>query len=233
MRKLTLILFIILPFIGYAQTEKTTNQPKFGLGLGYNFNSEINDSIRPVEISLHYRFNDKHKVHLYVPLSFRETNFKYPPRSRKQSLYGLGIGYDYTLYTYSFFNFFAGLTANIQWYQNRLDSHITYDVYEEADHQEEADYLYTHEEIYFYWDRIRSTSLIPNLGVRFSLNKVTTEVSLNLAISELRNNSYSYYKERKVHEGDNWDTTENFYPERNKNLWLIQPRIKIGLSYYF
>lgn len=227
MKKLTFLLCFFISFMGYAQTEQPSKQHKFGVGLGYNFNSVIGDSIRPVELSLRYRVNDKHTLHLYAPLSFKKTSIHNADDTRKQTLYGIGIGYDYTFYTYSHLDFFAGLSADYQWYQNRWDFHRTYDIYEGAEFQ------YKKEDIYFYWDKARGVTLAPHLGFRFSTHKVGTELNLNLGITKLLKESYSFFKTRNVSHEQSWATWEAFYPERRRDDLIIESNVKISLFYFF
>lgn len=57
--------------MGFAQTEYSSGFRKIGVGIGYNSNSVIGDSIRPLELSLRYRINDKHTFRVYTPIRLK------------------------------------------------------------------------------------------------------------------------------------------------------------------
>lgn len=120
MKKITLSLLLFISFMGYAQTEQPSQKHKFGVGLGYNINSVMDDSIRPVEISLRYRINDKHTLQLYVPFLKQNHSFRSEVPSfhlvqtvldTQKNALGIGIGYDYRVYSYSFVDLLVGARA--------------------------------------------------------------------------------------------------------------------------
>ena len=215
MKKCTLILFILLAFIGYTQTVKTTNQHKFGLGLGYNINSEIGDSIHPVEISLRYQLNNKLTIQLYAPLSLKKSSIRNEDETRKQTLYGIGIGYDYIVYSYTHFIFFAGLSTDYQWYQNRWDFHRV---------EPQRDWTY------YEWNKIKRINIKPNIGLRLSFDKIIIESKMNLFISRMNYEKYAYSFE--IFPASRMES-RSYFPEDKFSQLQIGINPSLNISYYF
>ena len=226
MKKITIFLLLFIVFAEYAKAEQLPdNNNKFGIGITYDFNSVVTDSLKPIELSLRYRLNNKHTFQIYTPLALKKTSIHNSNETRKKTFYGIGVGYDYTFYTYSHLNLFTGLDADYGWYNNQWDFHRIYDVYDE-------ELPYKTEDIYLYWDKIKGMSISPNIGIRFSILKVTTELKISLPITDLRKKSYSIAKTRTVHLGS-WTTWEAYYPDKNTHDLSVQSNIKFNLSYYF
>lgn len=224
MRRATLLFLLIIPFIGFAQVDQPTGFKKFGVGVGYNFHSVMNDSIRPLELSLHYRINDKHKLHLFAPLSYDKKELRNVDDTWKKTLWGIGLGYDYAFYTHSFIGFFAGVSTDYQKYQNRHDK------YYKGPRYSSDESLYEVEETYYYWDKVNGLNIVPNIGLRFSLKQLTSEIRLNVPLSRLRKESYSFYKE--IYPAGN-STWESLYPDRKINELKTSVNISAYISYYF
>lgn len=227
MKKNVFLLFLLIPFIGTAQNEYSVRTHKLGIGIGYSGKSVINDSIRPVELSFRYRMNDRHTFQLYAPLSYKRRSIRGADDTRRETLWGVGAGYDYTFFTYDKFGFFAGLGGDYQWFENRKDYCRLYDVYEEQE------FVYTKEEVSYYWDKIKGVAVIPNIGIRFLTPKVTTELKLNIPINYVKKDSYSFYKTRNVSHESSWATWESFYIDRDINELKLQPAISMNMVYYF
>ena len=130
-KKMILLIWLTtIPFIGFSQDFR-----KIGIGFGYHTTSIVGDSVRPFELSLRYRINNKHTLQVYAPLWLKKDNQKIEhwadftkdehKKMYKQiythSLWGVGVGYDYTFYSYSQFNLFTGINADFQWYEYRKD----------------------------------------------------------------------------------------------------------------
>lgn len=224
MRKTTLLFLLIIPFIGFAQVDHPTKFKKFGVGIGYNFHSVMNDSIRPFELSLHYRINDKHKLHLFAPVGYQKTDIRDVDDTRKKTLWGVGVGYGYSFYKHSFLTFFVGIKSDYLWYQNRRDLHAVY--YEIGNNETSNEVDLT----YYDWIRIKGLSVHPNSGVRFNFNKVATEFKLGLIYSSLRHKKHSYSKEVRPNFSNEG---EMYYPEEYKDIQKFQPALSVNLIYYF
>lgn len=228
MKRSIFLFLLILPFIGFAQTNQPSDLKKIGIGIGYNFNSVMSDSIRPVELSLHYRINDKHALKIYTPIGVsKRTIDDSIENTHKKKLFGVGLGYDYTLYNYSFFDLLIGLDTSYQWYQSRRDWHSIYN--RDLD---DGSFVET-ESIYYYWDKAKGMIISPNVGVRFSVNRrVMIEPRINVQVSILNKNSYSFYKTRGTHESG-WATWESFYSDKDIKETAIQAGGSIHLYYVF
>lgn len=218
MKKLTLLFFILLPYIGYAQTEQPVKQHMFGVGLGYNLNSVMGDSIRPMELSLRYRLNNKHTFEVYTPIFFNKVHTKDGTNDvKKQTLLGVGIGYDYTFYTHSYLNFFAGISADYQWYQNRWDFH-------RMNVQENKDW------VYYEWNKLNGINVKPNIGLRFSFTHLDFESKINLFISKTHHERYAYSEKTFLYSSM---ISEVFFPDEKFNKLQIGSDLLIKITYLF
>src|SRR5690554_939689 len=193
MRKIIFLFLLITPVLGFGQDDAPNTFRKFGVGIGYHSNSVIGDSIRPLELSLRYRINDRHTLQLYTPLSYKRKSIRYMDDVRKYTLWGIGLGYDYRIYAYSYLNFFAGLSADYQWYQERYDSYFKDRIGTSGS--------YEVEKTYYYWHKVKGVTLNPNIGLRLSFGRLTSEIRVNVPFSKLRNKAYSY-SEETVHFGN-------------------------------
>ena len=101
-------LMFLITGTSHAQAEQPAQKHRLGIGLGYNFNSVMGDSIRPAEISLRFQINDKHTLQAYVPIGFNRLSTQDGTNDvKKQTLWDVGIGYDYTFYTSTHLIFFC------------------------------------------------------------------------------------------------------------------------------
>src|SRR5690554_5624425 len=221
---LTLLLLVFLPYTGFAQASSSTDFKKFGIGLGYSFPSFMSDSIRPIELSFRYRINDKHTLQLYAPLSYKKASIRNLDDTRKETLWGLGLGYDYTFYSYDYLSFFVGLSGDYQWYESRRDFFAIYDAYYDGDIVGKV------EKNYFDWKRVNGLSINPGWGIRLIFSRMTIEANMGLSLSMSRHKRYAYSKE--IHPASTMEG-ESFFPENNirENKFIAKYSIKI--HYYF
>lgn len=210
MKRAFFLFLLIFPVLGFAQTNQPADLKRIGVGIGYSFNSVMSDSIRPVELSLRYRINDRHTLQLYAPVAMNKRTIDNAiVNTHKKKLFGVGLGYDYTLYNYSFLDFLVGINASYQWYESRRDWHSIYN----RDLDDGA-FVET-ESIYYYWDKVKGMIISPNVGLRFSINsRVMIEPRINVLVSVLHKNSYSFYKTRGTHESG-WSIAESFYLDKD------------------
>lgn len=228
MKKPIFLLLVILPVLGFAQTNQSSDLKKIGIGIGYSFNSVMSDSIRPIELSLRYRINDRHTLQLYAPVAMNKRTIDDAIiNTHKKKLFGVGLGYDYTLYNCSFLDLLIGVNAGYQWYESRRDWHSIYNsILDDGSYVEK-------ESFYYYWDKVKGIIISPNAGVRFSINsRVMIEPRINVLVSILNKNSHSFYKTRNTHESA-WATWESFYPDRDMKETAIQAGGSIHLYYIF
>lgn len=226
MKKIFFLVLLLTFFhvFAHAENQDQVKSGTIGIGLGYGFNSLIGDSVRPINLSFRYRMKDKHTFQLYVPFSFKRSHIRKNSDVRKETLWGIGLGYDYTFYSCYRFDFLVGIKADYRWYQSRHDISAVYPVYIENK------IAYVKESEYYYWDKVDGICLIPNAGVRFSVGKVTAELLMNISASRFDRDSYSYHYVK----AETWSSTwEEFYPDNDITEVKVRPEISINLSYYF
>ena len=224
MKRAIFLLLLILPFMGFGQTSQPSDFKKIGVGIGYNSNSVMGDSIRPLELSLRYRLNARHTLQLYAPLSYKRSSIRNVDDTRKETLWGLGLGYDYTFYTCSSLNFFAGLSADYQWYKVRCDA------YSKGPRYTSDGSSYEVEETYFFWHKVNGLVINPNMGVRLSFGNITSEIAINVPLSRLRKEAYAFWEEI-VPAGKG--SSEMFYPDDKVNELKLSTDISANIVYYF
>jgi hypothetical protein len=243
------LLFITSLNVFSQEKQQTPPKSKIGIGFGYHNSSIAGDSIRPLEVSLRYRLN-KHTFLLYAPLHYgkdylnknekpdyvKQEHYDMFNHSFRKSLWGVGIGYDYTLFSYSTLDFFAGISIDYQAYKYREDFHyMHYELIEGViGRPVEYEDFYKIEKIDYYWDRVRGMSIIPNTGLRFTTSKFSVETKLGLYCSNTHQKATSYYKSKPIWYDDNsWSTWHSSYPDKYRNGVSVRPDISVQFHYYF
>lgn len=151
--------------------------------------------------------------------------------SFRKSLWGIGIGYDYTFHSYSVLDFFAGVSLDYQSYEYREDETYMYyglieGVYDRSPVYED---FYKEERSYYYWDRVRGISVFPNSGLRFSTSKFCVEAKFGLYCSRIYKKAYAFDRRKALY--SEWKG-ESFYPEKNRKGVFLSPDILIGFTCY-
>ena len=117
--------FLSLAFVIHAQDNSKAKEPaKFGVGIAYSFKDQMKQLkhpvVHPVEFTLRYNFSPKHSIRINVPLGWRNQRHPWGGWSayyedyvegcdkQESRLYGLGIGYDYSIATYKNLDLIAG-----------------------------------------------------------------------------------------------------------------------------
>ena len=228
MKRIILLFLLSYPILGFSQNDKPTTFKRFGVGIGYSTYSVMSDSIRPIELSLRYRINDKHALQLYTPVSINKVTINDAiVNTHKKKSYGIGVGYDYTFYNHSIIDFFTGINISYQWFESRRD---WYSIYDRA--LDDGGYIEI-EANYYYWDRVKGAVFTPNVGMRFTVsNRVIIEPRINVLLSVLSKESHSYYQERNTDQSG-WATWESFYPDKRINDFEIQAGGSIHVYYCF
>lgn len=221
--------FIILSLFSISlnvnsQSERSVKTKTIGVGLGYSISSSIGDSVSPINLSLRYRLGQKHTFQFYVPFYLKRSRKEELPGNWKETNWGIGVGYDYLFYSHSLLDFIAGVKGNYWWYQDRYDEKATIPVYKGDQ------VLYVKNSTYYYWEKVGGFCLIPNIGLRFSVEKATIELLIGVSISSMKKNSYSF---REIIYPAAKTTWEEFYPDKNIIESKIHPDTQINLIYYF
>ncbi len=243
-KKMILLIWLTsISFIGFSQDFR-----KIGIGFGYHTTSIVGDSVRPFELSLRYRIINKHTLLVDAPLWLKKDNQKIEhwadftkaehKKMYKQiythSLWGIGLGYDYTFYSYSQFNFFTGISTDFQRYEYRNDYYdINYIQLGPIDNRPPVyDDFYKKIETSYYWDRKTGISIIPNTGIRFVTEKIAVEAKLGLYFSKFDMEAFYLGKEKGLFDEEWMGWWKSYYPDKSKQEYTIRPNISIALSYY-
>lgn len=224
MKRAIFLFLLIFPVLGFAQTNQSSDLRKIGVGIGYSSHSVMGDSIRPVELSLRYRINDRHTLQLHAPVSYKRSSIRNMDDTRKETLWGLGLGYDYTFYSCSHLDFFAGVSADYQWCQ------VRHDAYYKGPKRIADGTSYEIEDTYYYWHKVKGVVIHPNMGIRFSFGNVTSEMAINIPLSKLRKEAYSF-REEIVPAGKS--TSEGLYPDNKINELKFSTNISANIIFYF
>ncbi len=241
MKKKTVLLTLIsLVFLKggviYAQTEQPAKQHKFGVGLGYNFNSIMGDTIRPMELSLRYRINNKHTLQLYTPILRKNQTFRAQVPSfhsigtvlkSKRNALGIGIGYDYVVYSYSSVDFLVGAKAEYLSFNHETDmsnNHIWTDP--DSGHRYGAiDYT-------FYTRKGNWLSISPEIGIRAEWNRLFFDAKFLLSGVFLKKEFYKRLKtEKYIQNKTESDQVDWMYPATES--FKIKSAVSLSVSYYF
>ena len=112
-----LVCFLLLFATSNAQEITKEKEPaRFGIGIAYGFKDRVKELIHPIELTVRYNLSEKHSFYVNVPLGWKSWRDDYGLRrsvirgyyTHKMRLYGLGIGYDYSIVSYKNLDLFAG-----------------------------------------------------------------------------------------------------------------------------
>ena len=230
MKYINFLILLMLPFMGLAQNDEPTKQHKFGVGLGYNFNSVMGDTIRPLEVSLRYKLNDKHTFQLYVPFLKSSSSFEtewssfhfiQTSKEIKKKAIGVGISYDYTPISISFIDFFVGMRAEYASYYHETN---IFNVNMWLDNRAYDNTFYSKTNNYF--------AISPNVGVGVKWHEVCFDARFMLS---------GYLFDKQIHP---ILSTEVEYPDeifKHTKDWLkpwesgfkTNWNVVVSASYYF
>lgn len=216
--------------MGFAQTEYSSGFRKIGVGIGYNSNSVIGDSIRPLELSLRYRINDKHTFRVYTPIrlkrykqqgievSYVEAPFK--DSKSTQHLFGVGLMYDYAIHLKNDLYWIIGIGGDYQMMQS--DNFRNYPI------NNMDQILNRIEEWKIDYD---TYNFYPLVGVRYAYNRFGIEAYYKLQCSMLKIKESGFYNDYDLDTNERWRSGSYDVPLRS-NL-LNQLTINIVLFYLF
>lgn len=224
--KRTLFLFLLIfPVLGFAQTNQSSDLKKIGVGIGYNFNSVMGDSIRPIELSLRYHINDRHTLRIYAPIRlkrYKQQAIEVPFKDGKstQHLFGVGLMYDYALQWKNDFYWIIGVGGDYQWMKS--DNVRNYPV-------NDVDIVLNH--ISKWKINYDAYNFYPLVGVRYAYNKFGIEAYYKLQCSMLKIKESGFYNDYDLETDDRWRSGSYDVPLRS-NL-LIQSSMNFVLFYLF
>ena len=177
-----LVCFLLLFATSNAQEITKEKEPaRFGIGIAYGFKDRVKELIHPIELTVRYNLSEKHSFYVNVPLgweSWRDDYGYVDPVIRgyythKMRLYGLGIGYDYSIVSYKNLDLFAGGGLEYQRFYFR---------YQEVQEGEPFP---------FQRDRFNDYSLYPKVGLRYTWKFVGVEFDYRCYFSVRGLDNYS------------------------------------------
>ena len=174
----------VLLLFATANAQEITKEKKpdrFGIGIAYGFKDRVKELIHPIELTVRYNLSEKHSFYVNVPLgwkSWRDDYASVDPVIRgyythKMRLYGLGIGYDYSIVSYKNLDLLAGGGLEYQRFYNR---------YQEVQEGEPFP---------FQRDRFNDYSLYPKVGLRYTWRFVGVEFDYRCYFSVRGLDNYS------------------------------------------
>lgn len=233
--RLTLLLLLIatITHAQYDDYDYYYHEPTvFGLGIGTNLVSEVGNDVRPVEISLRVRFNRKHTLQLYVPFFNQSDSFKSKDAAdmgfirssleTKKSLFGVGLDYDYALYTFSSLDFVVGLRAEFQYHKYRT----------ELTNQHPPKNNYNNIELTHRSKKTTNYLIGPNAGLRLNFNKFSIDAKFLLSMLSMRGDVENM-TEKKTGEQPNMSSTTKEWTDELSNNFKLKPGAMVSVSYYF
>ena len=124
---LSMAVLLLFATANAQEITKEKEPARFGIGIAYGFKDRVKELIHPIELTERYNLSEKHSFYVNVPLgckSWRDDYASVDPVIRgyythKMRLYGLGIGYDYSIVSYKNLDLFAGGGLEYQRFYNR------------------------------------------------------------------------------------------------------------------
>ena len=234
--RLTLLFFFIVT-IAQAQYDYSYNDPMFGVGVGYNFTSIVDDDVRPIELSFKCRIDDDHLLQLYVPFLKQDDSFKsigHPEMEliatlldTKKRLYGIGLEYDYVLQSFFLLDFVVGLRADCQLYKYRTDLTNTYP----SGSAQSSNALNASDHTF---RDIKNLNFVvsPNVGMRVNVNKFSIDAKFLLSMLSMRGDVDNLI-EAKEPALSSAISTSREWTEDISNKFKLKMGIMVSMSYFF
>lgn len=228
--KLTL-LFLLIASVGYAQYDYYYNESMFGMGVGYNFVSIVDNDVRPLEASFRYRINSSHTLQLYIPFLKQDDSFKSKDNSEmdlintslstKRRFYGVGFDYDYALRSYYSLDFLIGVRTEFHLYEYRtklVNTHSSASNYSNIE--------------YIFRDKKNSGYVVsPTAGMRLNLNRFSVDAKFLLSMVSTSgdvNNSIEIRKGKQP----NLNSTTKEWTDHISSNFKLKPGIAVSISYF-
>lgn len=209
------------------------NEPKFGLGVGYNLTSVLGDEVKPFEVSFRFKINHKNQLQVYIPLlrnsnSFNSKNnqsielIKTSVRTKKR-VYGVGIDYDYAVQSYQSLDFLLGFRGEFNMYKHRTE--LTNTTPSSTNNYKNREYTYRETEITNYL-------ISPTAGLRISLNKFAIDAKFLLTMLS-KNGDEDNRIEIQKGVGGNTNTQPKEWTNSVSNSFKLKPGVVMSVAYYF
>lgn len=217
-----MFLLLLIPVIAYSQSEnKEKKQNKFGIGVGYSFNSVLGDSIHPFEIVLKYRLKDRHTFYLNVPFQISRKHKDLSSENqnaehwKQKNVYGVGGGYDYTIPITSNFSGFVGLGFEYTYFKDQFKGYTE---------RTETPVYKAHWKAFV---KKNAYSLLPSTGVRYSIGHWEAEMRYKLYVSKIKEDTDDYYL---IGEGPGFSYLSSPYTDNETSCVGV---LSFYLTYFF
>ena len=185
-RFLLIIGMCLLSFFSTVNAEEVVKEKephRFGVGISYDFKNRIRREMHPIEFTIRYKLPERHTFYLNVPLGWRKWKDSYTVAgydTHKMRLYGLGIGYDYTIAGCKHLELFAGGGLEYQRLNHRNQT-ISHEETKSVERSKFNDY-----------------AIYPKVGLRYTWRFVGAELDYRFYISE-RAMEGDYYGRNTFH----------------------------------
>lgn len=231
------LLFLLIVSIAQAQYDYYYDDLMFGVGVGYNFISIVDDDVRPIELSFKCRINDDHLLQLYVPFLRQDDLFKsigHPDMKliatsldTKKRLYGFGLEYDYVLQSFFLLDFVVGLRADCQLYKYRTDLTNMY-----PSESAESSNLSNASDHTFRDMKNLNFVVSPNVGMRVNVNKFSIDAKFLLSMLSMRGDIDNRI-EAKEPALSSAISISREWTEDISNKFKLKLGIMMSMSYFF
>lgn len=180
------LLLLLLPLFVFSQEgEENHFLSKWAVGAGYNFlhRSKLPFNERTFEVSVKYRYTDKHAFYLTVPLYFENNKdeqkdfkliiFNDPWVHR---IWGISAGYDYTVFEWNGFSGFGGIGFD---FKKDTYKSITYSYSQNESGESYEDYTIG-------GTIFRGYGLSPQIGLLYKFKHLECELKYMFSVFKIR-----------------------------------------------
>lgn len=228
---LLLLLFTLIAHAQYDDYYYYDNEPKFGLGFGYNLASVLDNDVKPLEFSFRFKIDHKNQLQVYIPLLRKSNSFssknnqsmeliKTSLRTKKR-VYGVGIDYDYAVRSYQSIDFLLGLRGEFNLYKHRTE--LTNTTPSSTNNYKNREYTYRQTETTNYL-------ISPTAGLRISLNKFAIDAKFLLTMLSKNGDEDNRID---VQRGISGNTQPEEWTASVSNSFKLKPGVVMSMAYYF
>lgn len=234
MKTRTTLLFLLITLIANAQYDYYyDDEPKFGLGVGYNFMSILGDDVQPLEFSARFKINNRNLLQIYIPFLKKSDSFKSKDNPAmelmktslhtKKRVYGVGIDYDYAVRSYQSLDFVLGIRGEFNLYKFRTE--LTNSNLSSSSSYRTIENTYLEKEITNYL-------ISPNAGLRLNFNKISIDAKFLLSFLS-KNGDIDNSIEIKEGVAPNFNSTTEEWTDNISSSFKLKPGVVMSVAYYF
>ncbi len=235
MLRIVLLLFISF-FVFTATSAQTPNTEessfrKYGIGVGYGFNSPLNEDLHPFEVSLQYRPNTRHTIYLTIPFLKKQEehasgtpyttgdNVGWSVINMNDYLWGIELGYHYSMLNYRGISLFAGAGLSYQSLDSETHSYGWTNYLFLTDRPHPSYHLSTSGK------EVNAYSFVPQAGLKYTWKGISVEFKYKPWFSTEK---YWFDVYKQVPE-----TAEFNYLYNQNRIWYVKNGFACSLFFYF